>query len=231
MTKRSGEQPVPAVLWGVMGEEQSEGPCEVWLILRTEEVGSPREVTLQVPSIWSEDKAKVLRQYIAARPASDSLFGEVQKATGYLFTRVVLVKGEKEVMAELTLVTPSGEERRMTGYAMPGVLHALLHEVPLLVDPMLLEPAADEVEEQLPEDGLHFRLSPAGVRRLILEEILAGRLPEAIYAVGLQSMCRRLSAETLTELRDQAAEVEAYEWAEVLDETLKLRQSRGSYPL
>lgn len=129
-----------------------------------------------------------------------------------------IYQGEHGARPYLVFRDEKGEENSFRVSLINGILSAINHNLPILMEQKLLEAVASVVKVNLKEpiQDRPNKLNTISPMQLIYKEIEAGNKPNDPLSETQKRMLINLTLDEQTKLMERALELENYEWAAVL---------------
>lgn len=221
MSEAERRQLIPVAFRGVeLGRHERESASDMSLVLKTTDEGPLQEYLVPVPAERDGEYTLIIRHFLSQVAAADTFLGEIENAVGSHISSLVVRPDEQgRDRARMTLTTDRMEVVPFDVAMHEGVLYAMVHSLPILVEESLLVPSLrrDEVDD----DGLIRRRSPEAEYSALRYGLDRGRMPEDYEAERLSASLDVIGRERVQALLDRAVASERYEWAQWIQEYLR----------
>lgn len=219
---------IPVAFRGVEVGRSSDSGSDMRLVLKTTDDGPLQEYLVPVPAERDGEFTLIIRNYLSQIASADTFLGEIENAVGSHLSSLTIRPCESGGAdeARMTITTDEMEVIPFDVEMPAGVLHAMIHSLPILVEESLLLPSLrrDEVDD----DGLIRRRSPEAEFSALKYGLEQGRMPEDYEPERLTTSLDVIGVERVRALQQQAIEAERYEWAQWIKEYFDKKESDES---
>lgn len=175
-----------------------------------------RRLSISIPQSLVATYKQLMHVKLMKLDVSIDVLDEYQSALG-VFLQKVVIRADKEGRFEAWFYTLSdfGEVSYCRVPVYLAVMHAVLRQLPVIVEDELLEKGSataslNDIQKQL-NHSAPLKLSKLAVLQLMLEQEEANH--EFLSKVTDEELMSSLSMQELVAIKDKVVEMEKYEWA------------------